>query len=184
MPDATFVALDLSYFAGPNGLGLRAVGQRIEPDRAVIGCRVVADDDWCRRCGCQRDPRDSVVRCLAHAPLRWRPTTLRVVLRRYQCSGRQDTAAAAAPRAKLTKTALRWALEGLVIHELTIARVADALEGAWNMANNAVLAKGKRVLIPDPTRFDGVRVLGVDEQVWRRSRFRLPTSCPHAADAG
>ena len=32
------------------------------------------------------------------------------------------------------------------------------------------LAEGKRVLIDEATRFDGVRVLGVDEHVWRHTR--------------
>ena len=41
---------------------------------------------------------------------------------------------------------------------------------AWNTANDAVLAEGKRVLIDDVTRLDGVRVLGVDEHVWRHTR--------------
>ena len=41
---------------------------------------------------------------------------------------------------------------------------------SWNTANNAVLAEGQRVLIDDPARFDGVRVIGVDEHVWRHTR--------------
>jgi len=40
----------------------------------------------------------------------------------------------------------------------------------WNAANDAVLAEGKRVLIDDEHRFDGVRILGVDEHVWRHTR--------------
>ncbi|MFC5268958.1 ISL3 family transposase, partial [Kribbella qitaiheensis] len=40
----------------------------------------------------------------------------------------------------------------------------------WNTANDAVLAEGKRVLIDDPHRFDGVKVIGVDEHVWRHTR--------------
>jgi hypothetical protein len=34
---------------------------------------------------------------------------------------------------------------------------------SWNTANNAVLTEGRRVSIEDPHRFDGVRVIGVDE---------------------
>ena len=41
---------------------------------------------------------------------------------------------------------------------------------AWNTANDAVLAGGKRVLIADTTRFEGVAVTGVDEHVWRHTR--------------
>ena len=68
------------------------------------------------------------------------------------------------------KRALRWALSAIVCQHLTVARVAEALGVAWNTANDAVLAEGRRVLIADPTRFDGVRVLGVDSRVWRHTR--------------
>ena len=71
-------------------------------------------------------------------------------MRRYRCSGcgyvwRQDTTAAAEPRAKLSRRALRWALEGIVCQHLTVARVAEGLAVSWNTANNAVLAEGRRV---------------------------------------
>ena len=39
----------------------------------------------------------------------------------------------------------------------------------WNTANNAVLSEGQRALIDDPTRFDGVAVIGVDVHVWRHT---------------
>ena len=116
-----------------------------------------------------------LTRELAHEPLGWRPTTLLVTVRRYRCSGcghvwRQDTTRAAHPRAKLSRRGLRWALEAIVCQHLTVARVAEGLGVAWNTANDAVLAEGKRVLIDDSHRFDGVRVLGVDEHVWRHTR--------------
>ncbi|GAB47688.1 ISL3 family transposase [Mobilicoccus pelagius] len=175
MRDATFTTPDLTTFTGLDDLGLQTVGQCVKPDKAVLACRVVAEDRWCRRCGCEGRVRDSTVRELAHAPLGWRPTTLRVRLRRYRCTGcghvwRQDLSCAAAPRCKLTKTALAWALEGLVVAHLSMARIADALGVAWGTANTAVLAEGRRVLISDDTRFEGVHVIGVDEHVWRHTR--------------
>jgi transposase len=173
--DATFVCPDLTTFCRLDELGLEVTGQRLEPDRAVLACRVVEPDQWCRRCGCQGSPRDTVIRRLAHEPLGWRPTTLVVTVRRFRCSGcghvwRQDTSLAAEPRAKLSRRGLRWALEGLVVQHLTVARVAEGLGVAWNTANDAVLAEGKRVLIDDTTRFEGVAVVGVDEHVWRHTR--------------
>jgi hypothetical protein len=92
------------------------VGQRLEPGRAVLACRVVE------------------------------------------------------PRAKLSRRALRWALEGIVCQHLTVARVAEGLGVSWNTANDAVPTEGRRVLIEDPHRFDGVRVIGVDEHCWRHTR--------------
>ena len=151
VPDATFTAPDLTTFARLDELGLEVTGQRLEPDRAVLACRVLEPDAWCRRCGCEGTPRDTVVRELAHEPLGWRPTTLAVTVRRYRCTGcthvwRQDTTAAAEPRAKLSRRGLRWALAGIVCQHLSIARVAAGLGVAWNTANDAVLAEGKRVL--------------------------------------
>ena len=119
--------------------------------------------------------RGTVVRRLAHEPLGWRPTTLEVTVRRYWCAEcghvwRQDTSCAAQPRTKLSRRALTWALQGIVVGHLSVARVAEGLGVAWNTANDAVLAEGKRVLIDDEHRFEGVRVLGVDEHVWRHTR--------------
>ncbi|WP_423447338.1 ISL3 family transposase [Kocuria sp. KSNUG] len=175
MPDATFACPDVTTFARLDELGLEVVGQRLDPDRAVLACRIVATDQWCRRCGCEGTPRDTVIRRLAHEPLGWRPTILRVTVRRYRCTGcghvwRQDTSPAAEPRAKLSRRGLRWALEGIVCQHLTVARVAEGLGVSWNTANDAVLAEGRRVLIEDPTRFDGVAAIGVDEHVWRHTR--------------
>lgn len=174
MPDATFAVPDLTTFAGLDELGLEVVGQRLEPDRAVLSCRVVEPDQWCRRCGCEGAARDTVTRRLAHEPFGWRPTVLEIAVRRYRCTGcahvwRQDTSAAAEPRAKLSRRALTWALHGLVVAHLSVARIAEALAVSWHTANTAVLAEGHRVLIDDPTRFDGVRVMGVDEHVWRHT---------------
>lgn len=83
---------------------------------------------------------------------------------------RQDTTAAAEPRAKISRAGLRWGLVGIVVQHLSMARIAEGLGVAWNTANDAVLAEGQRALIDDPARFDGVAVIGVDEHVWRHTR--------------
>jgi len=175
MADSTFADPDVTTFARLDGLGLQVVGQFLEPDRAILECRVVDPDQRCRRCGGFGRSRDTTLRRLAHEPLGWRPTLLLVTVRRYRCDGcghvwRQDTSRAAEPRAKLSRGALRWALEGIVCQHLTVARVAEGLGVSWNTANSAVLAEGRRVLIDDPRRFDGVKVIGVDEHVWRHTR--------------
>jgi transposase len=45
-----------------------------------------------------------------------------------------------------------------------------ALAVSWDTANSAVLDEGRRALINDPHRLDGVKVLGVDEHAWRHTR--------------
>jgi transposase len=172
---AGFACADLTTFCRLDELGLEVTGQRLEAARAVLACRVVEPDEWCHRCGCRGAARDTVQRTVAHEPFGWRPTVLVVQVRRYRCSGcghvwRQDTTRAAEPRAKLSRRGLRWALEGIVVEHLTVARVAEGLGVSWNTANAAVLAEGRRVLIDDPARFDGVCAIGVDEHVWRHTR--------------
>ena len=102
----------------------------------VLACRITGEDRWCRRCGCQGICRDAVVRRLAHVPCGWRPTIVHVSVRRYRCQGcahvwRQDMSQAADPRAKLSRAAVRWALTGVVVHHVTVARVAQALGVSW-----------------------------------------------------
>jgi transposase len=177
MPDATFARPDLTMFCRLDELGLRVVGQRLEPGRAVLACRAEEGelDRWCRRCGAEGAVRDTVTRRLAHEPFGWRPTTLVVTIRRYRCTGcarvwRQDISRAARHRSRLSRRALAWALEAIVCQHLSVARVAEALAVSWNTANDAVLAEGRRVLISDPRRLDGVAVIGVDEHCWRHTR--------------
>ena len=157
----------MTTFAGLGELGLVVVGQDVTARAAVLECRVASgeEDAFCRRCGAEGVVRDSVTRRLAHEPFGWRPTTLLVRVRRYRCSTcrrvwRQDTGRAADPRARLSRGAVAWALHGLVVQHLTVARLAEALGVAWDTANDAVLAEGQRVLVADPARFDGVAVIG------------------------
>ena len=80
---------------------------------------------------------------------------------RHESSGRsacQALACSGAPR-------------GVVVHHVTVARIAQALGASWNIANTAVLAEGARLLIDDPGRCEGVRVIGVDEHVWRHTPY-------------
>ncbi len=176
MFNATFAAPCLTTFCRLDELGLEAVGQLIEVDRAVIQCRVVDDDPWCRKCGAEGVPRDTVVRRLAHEPFGHRPTILQVRVRRYRCAHcgktwRQDTLKAAAPRAKISRGGLDWALRAIVVDHLTVSRVAAGLGVSWHTANSAIITEGRRRLIDDTARFDGVTTIGVDEHVWRHARL-------------
>jgi len=47
--DATFTGTGLTAFCRLEQLGLEAVGRRLDPDRAVLACRVSEPDEWCRR---------------------------------------------------------------------------------------------------------------------------------------
>jgi len=179
--EPTFDCPDLDAFCLIDRMGLTVTGQLVGEDHTVLACRVLEPDDplerdsWCGRCGVEGAARDSVLRRLAHVPMGWRPTVLDVTIRRYRCAGcghvwRQDTSSAAAPRSKLSRAAVLWALKSVVIDRLSIARVAEGLGASWHTANDAVLAAGRQLLIEDPTRLHGVRVLGVDEHCWCHPR--------------
>ncbi|MHA6967294.1 ISL3-like element ISAar19 family transposase [Glutamicibacter bergerei] len=175
MLNPTFTAPDLTTFTNLDGLGLTAIGQHLSAAKAEILCHVTNPNPWCQTCGAAGIPRDTVTRRLAHEPLGWRPTVLVIKHRRYRCANcqrvwREELSHAVAPRQKISRTGLRWALVGLVCHHLSVSRIAEGLGVTWNTANEAVLAEGQRLLIDDPTRFDGVKVLGVDEHVWRHTR--------------
>lgn len=174
MPQPTFTAPDLDTFCMVDALGLTVTGQHLEPERAVLQCRVREDDPWCRSCGGEGIPKGTVLRKLAHVPLGWRPTQLWIRVRRYRCPDclrvwRQDTTDAAAPRAKLSRHAVLWALKSVVIDRMSIARLAAGLDCSWHTVNDAVLAAGRQLLLEDPRRFDGVAVIGVDEHCWRHT---------------
>src|SRR5699024_5518129 len=51
-----------------------------------------------------------------------------------------------------------------------VSVIAAKLAVSWHTANSAILAAGHRLLIDDPTRFDGVSVIGVDEHGWLDTR--------------
>ncbi|TLP80042.1 ISL3 family transposase [Nesterenkonia sphaerica] len=174
MAKPTFTTPDIDSFCLVDQLGLTITGQRLEEHRAVLECRVLHHDPWCRECGAEGVSIGTVVRRLAHVPLGWRPTTLLVRVRRYRCADcarvwRQDTSSAAPPRAKLSRPAVLWALKSLVIDRMSVTRIAAGLGAAWHTVNDAVLTAGTKLLINDRARFQGVKVLGVDEHCWRHT---------------
>ncbi len=180
MAEPTFCGPDLDAFCLLDRLGLAVSGQLVAEDHTVLACRVVEPKEvaerscWCQRCGELGVPRDTVLRRLAHVPVGWRPTVLHVTVRRYRCPGcthvwRQDTTAAAAPRSTLSRAAVLWALKSVVIDRMSISRVATSLRSSWHTVNDAVLHAGRQLLINDPSRLEGVRVLGVDEHCWRHT---------------
>src|SRR5699024_12731374 len=104
--------------------GLVVAAQHVRPHVATLDGGAVKADAGGRRGGCQGKVRDSLVRRLARMPMGWRPTTLQVRVRRYRCHEcghvwRQDTTAAAEPRAKISRGGLAWALHAIVVGHMS-----------------------------------------------------------------
>lgn len=174
---AGFTAPDLEQFCGLDQIGLRVRAQQIDAALAVLQCdlQVAPGEQFCSCCGAQGLKRGTLRRRFYHVPFGFRPTLLVVRLFRWRCQacGRvwsQDTTRIATARAKLTHDAIAWGLRALVGEHMSIARIAKALGVRWNTANKALLQAGRRKLVSDPARFDGVSVIGVDEHCWRHTR--------------
>ncbi|MCO1339431.1 hypothetical protein BJH93_11085 [Kocuria polaris] len=58
MPYASFGGAELTTFARLEELGSAVVGQRLTAARAVLECRLVEEDPWCR-----------APRCSSHLPM-------------------------------------------------------------------------------------------------------------------
>ena len=82
----------------------------------------------------------------------------------------EDTSRLAGPRARLTHSAVQWALEALGVGLMSVSRVAQAPGVARHTDSTAVLARAQQAIAQDPHRFAGVEAPGVDEHVWRRTK--------------
>jgi len=177
-PHATFVRPDLGSFCRLDELGLQVVGQRIEPGRSVLARRVVETDEfarWCRRCGCEAAPRDSVTRRLAHEPLGWRPTTLLITIRRYRYRlwacvapghqpGRRAAREVVASRAAMGARRHRVSALDRRSGRRGPQRVVEHRERRGAGRGQACVDRG-----PTPVRRCGSSI-GLDEHCWRHTR--------------
>ena len=172
MSHATFSAPDMTAYCGLEELGLVAVGMCCQGGGFVLKCRAANPARLCPGCGRPGYSLGSRTRRLAHEPRGHQPTMLAVYVGRYRCracsrSWCDDISQVAPPRAKLSFGALRWGLVCLIADNMSMNRIAAHLAVAWHTANEAILAYGEELLLADSTRFEGVRVIGVDEHVWR-----------------
>ena len=76
-----------------------------------------------------------------------------------------------APRARLGVRAIRWAIRQLRFAGATISGLARQLGTTWNTVWSHI-KPCLQAASDDPTRFAGVRVLGVDEHVWHHQDRR------------
>ncbi|WP_300593414.1 ISL3 family transposase [Microbacterium sp.] len=174
MRNATPPCLD--SFCRLDRLGLTVRDQIVHPDHSVLVCTPTTPAGPCPACAGPGSRHDTVVRKLAHVPFGWKPTILQVIVPRYRCRPcgrvwRHDVCAAAPTRGKLSRDAVTLAVKHIVLDRLSIARIAAILGVAWNTCSDAILAAADELLFHDPTRLDGVTTIGVDEHVWRHTRF-------------
>lgn len=144
----------------------------------VFEARLVDAARWCASCGAQGTARGSRSRLLTHCPNGSRPVRLLLRLRCFTCGDCEQywsehvPEVLAAPGSKLTRAAINWALVSVVLDGMSINAAARSLGASWNTVNTAVLDAGYTHLINDPSRFDGVKTIGVDEHCWKHTGWR------------
>lgn len=122
-------------------------------------------DCWCRSRGVEAVPCGSRSRLLTHCPHGSRPVKLLVRLRCFTCRAcdrywsEQVSEELAAPRSRLTRRAINWALASVVLGGMSINAAARNLATSWSTVNETVLEAGYTHLInPKCVRFRSEKV--------------------------
>lgn len=143
----------------------------------IIDATPVAVDDHCPDCQWSGAKRDHITRRLIDLPVVGFPTRLHVRLPRFTCSNTtcsrkifQASLACADDGAKLTHRVTRWVLQRLAVDRMSVTATAKALGVGWELVNQVALDACRRLVYDDPQHLDGVRILGVDEHVWKHTR--------------
>src|SRR5699024_9004882 len=105
------------------------------------------------------------------------PSRLHLHVPRFTCSypacGRklfQAFLACADDGAKLTHRVTRWILQRLAIDRMSVSATAKALGVGWELVNQVALEACQQLVYDGSQHLDGVRILGVDEHVWKHTR--------------
>ncbi|TWE10495.1 ISL3 family transposase [Rudaeicoccus suwonensis] len=156
---------------GLPGLHVTDVGERdyglivtVESPAGLMGCAA---------CGVVAESHGRRVHELIDAPSFGRPVRVRWRKRTWSCSEpscgtkgftEQDDRVAA-PRALLTTRACWWAIRQIRRENASVQGIARQLGTTWRTVWSAIKPL-LEAMDADPTRFNGVRTLGVDEHIW------------------
>ena len=127
----------------------------------------------CRSCGVIAHAHGRVDVRLVDAPAFGGPVGIVWRKRRWLCpdtdcpvgSFVEQDESIAAPRSKLTVRAARWAIEQIRLEHASVNGVRRQLGCGWRTVWEAIKPL-LQAADADPTRFEGVTRLGVDEHVW------------------
>ena len=158
-------------------IGLTITGAADAGNISIIDATPVAVATTCPECGHPGTKRDHVVRTLVDLLVVGFPTRLHVRVPRFLCTMAscprkifQASLACADDRSKLTHRVTRWVLQRLAIDRMSVAATATALGVGWELVNQVALDACRQLVYGDPHYLDGVRILGVDEHVWKHTR--------------
>jgi transposase len=131
----------------------------------------------CPACGVMAGGHGRGVRILHDAPCFGRVTVLRWLVRMWRCreplcprTTFTESHDLAPPRMVLTSRAVAWATNALSYDDTTVSALARHLGVDWHTCWDAIEVEAK-VRTSNPDRLRGVKVLGVDEHIWRPSKI-------------
>ncbi|MFZ2562663.1 MAG: ISL3 family transposase [Corynebacterium variabile] len=143
----------------------------------IIDAAPVAVADSCPDCAMPGAKRDHVRRRLVDLPVVGFPTRLHVRAPRFTCTNPtcsrkifQTSLPCADDGATLTRRVTRWILQRLAIDRMSVAATAKALGVGWELVNKVAVTATRNLVYADPSHLAGVRILGVDEHVWKHTR--------------
>jgi transposase len=157
---------------GVDGLRVIAVDRRIGGG-LMVTVESPPGPIGCPGCGVLAVGHGRMPVLLVDAPAMGRPVRLLWRKRRWRCAEPdcrvvtflEQDAEVAAPRARLTRRASWWAIEQIRREHASVNGIRRQLGTGWRTVWESIkpLLEAAEA---DPARFDGVRVLGVDEHVW------------------
>ncbi len=154
--------------------GLHVIGvDRDDGGALTVTVESAAEVMGCPMCGVLAHAHGRVEVHLVDAPAMGAPVRIVWRKRRWVCpdghckvrSFVEQDEAVAARRARLTTRAARWAIEQIRREHASVNGIRRQLGCGWRTVWDAIrpiLAKADK----DPSRFEGVTILGVDEHVW------------------
>jgi transposase len=155
--------------------GLHVISVKCEDGSGalVITVESAAEPMGCHGCGVVAHAHGRVNVGLVDAPAMGRPVRLVWRKRRWICpepvcqvgSFVEQDLDIAAPRAKLTTRACRWAIEQIRREHASVNGVRRQLGTGWRTVWESIKPL-LETAAADPARFEGVAILGVDEHVW------------------
>lgn len=158
-------------------IGLTITGAADAGNTTIIDATPVAVNNICPDCSQPGKKRDHVVRTLVDLPVVGFPTRLHVRVPRFLCTDTscprkifQATLSCADDGSKLTHRVTRWILQRLAIDRMSVSATAKALGIGWELVNQVALEACRQLVYDDSPHLDGVRILGVDEHVWKHTR--------------
>ena len=153
--------------------GLRVVKVQAERPRLIVTVESPPSTQGCRGCGVIASSHGRRTVRLVDAPSFGRP--VRVVWRKRTWACEEPTCPGgvfteqhdevARPRALLTTRACWWAIRQLRFEHASVLGLARQLGTSWRTVWRSILPL-LEAMDDDPTRFDDVTSLGVDEHIW------------------